>query len=227
MARLGLSTSGSDGIGGGARLFGWRAVLRYGLDSAQFSGTLLRSFSVLAARVRSSAERIIAGPHWKLRATVVVLAFGLFRAFPNYNFLRDAGAQQTWRDAAIKIQHPAADMVRLFPPASHEAKLTFRLTGPLLARVLHLDRTAMLVLFWLCGVVILYLALDLAHRITRSRIAALWVCVAFACIWPGMLAFHQLLGGFYDAPRDPAAPARDAHTRAAGCGGALRGGLDR
>ena len=85
------------------------------------------------------------------------------------------------------------------PPASHEAKLTFRLAVPVLARTLHLGRDGMLALFALCGVFTLYLTLDLSFRITQNRIAAAAVCLGVACVWPGVLAFHQLLGGFYDA----------------------------
>jgi hypothetical protein len=130
---------------------------------------------------------------------LLVLAFSLLRAFPNYNFLREAENRGTWRDAAIKIQDPAADMVRVFPPASHEAKLNFRLTVPLLARALRLGRDGMLALFALCGVVTLWLTLDLSYWITQRRITAAAVCLGVACVWPGVLAFHQLLGGFYDA----------------------------
>ncbi|HEY1497329.1 MAG TPA: hypothetical protein VGF49_22385 [Candidatus Solibacter sp.] len=130
---------------------------------------------------------------------LLVLAFSLFRAFPNYNFLRETENQRTWRDAAIKGQELTADMARRFPPASHEAKLNFRIAVPLLARALHLGRDGMLALFALCGVFTLYLTVDLSQRITQSRITAAAVCLGVACVWPGVLAFHQLLGGFYDA----------------------------
>jgi len=162
-------------------------------------GELRPALAALAARSRRTAERIVAGPRWKLRVVLLVLAFSLFRAFPNYNFLREAENQGTWRDAAIKVQDPTADMARRFPAASHEAKLTFRITVPLLARTLHLGQVGMLALFALCGVFTLYLTLDLSYGITHSRVAAAAVCLAVACVWPGVLAFHQLLGGFYDA----------------------------
>ena len=162
-------------------------------------GELCPALAALAARLRRTAERIVAGPRWKARVVLLVLAFSLLRAFPNYNFLREAENQGTWRDAAIKVQDPTADMGRRFPPASHEAKLNFRLTVPVLARTLHLGRDGMLALFALCGVLTLYLTLDLSFRITQNRIAAAAVCLGVACVWPGVLAFHQLLGGFYDA----------------------------
>ena len=173
-------------------------------------------FDALAERVRSVVERSVDGPRWKTRAVLVVFAFSLFRAFPNYNFLRTAENQDTWKYAAIKVNDPTADMARRFPPAQHEAKLTFRLTVPLIARALRLGRDGQLVFFALCGILTLWLTLDLAHRITQDRLAAFATCLSVACVWPGVLAFHQLLGGFYDAVaiclllaamRVPAAPA--------------------
>jgi hypothetical protein len=163
------------------------------------AGKLRPGLDALAARSRLVAQRLVAGPRWKVRVVFLVLAFSLLRAFPNYHFLNEAENQRTWQDAALKVHDPAADMARAFPPASHEAKLTFRLTVPLLAHALHLGRNAMLSLFAVSGLLLLYLTLDLAYRVTQNRIVAMAVCAAVACVWPGMLAFHQLLGGFYDA----------------------------
>jgi hypothetical protein len=150
------------------------------------------------ARLDAVAVRLTAGTHWKARAMLLILAFSLFRAFPNYNFLRAPGVAGTWEHAAIKIADPAADMARFFPDASHEAKLTFRLTVPLVARVLHLGTAGQLALFAVSGVLLLLCVLNLAEMVTGSRTVALSVTLATACTWPGLLAFHQLLGGFYD-----------------------------
>ena len=151
------------------------------------------------ARLDALAVRFTAGTHWKTRAMLLVLAFSLFRAFPNYNFLRAPGVAGTWEHAAVKIADPAADMALLFPDTSHESKLTFRLTVPLVARVLHLGTTGQLALFAVSGVLLLLSVLNLAERVTGSRSVALFLTLATACTWPGLLAFHQLLGGFYDA----------------------------
>ena len=150
-------------------------------------------------RLSAFATGLTAGPHWKATALLFVLAFSLFRAFPNYNVLRAPGVPNTWKEATIKIADPAADMTRLFSAVSHEAKLNFRLTVPLIARVLHLGTAGQLALFAVCGVLLFLCALTLAERATGSRTVALCVTLAIACTWPGILAFHQLLGGFYDA----------------------------
>jgi len=150
------------------------------------------------ARLGAFASRLTAGPHWKAKTLLFVLSFSLFRAFPNYAFLQAPGVADTWTHAAIKIADPAADMARLFPADSHESKLTFRLTVPLMARVLHLGTAGHLALFAVGGVLLLLCVLTLAEMVTDSRTVALYLTLATACTWPGLLAFHQLLGGFYD-----------------------------
>ena len=79
-------------------------------------GSVLGSLCAAASkRLGGFASRITTGTHWKARATVFVLVFSLFRAFPNYNFLRAPGVADTWEHAAVKAANPAADMARLFP----------------------------------------------------------------------------------------------------------------
>ena len=150
------------------------------------------------AHLGAFAAWLTAGRRWKARATLFVLAFSLFRAFPNYNFLREPEVPGTWQRAAIKTADPMADMARLFPAGSHEAKLTFRITVPLIAHLLHLGQAGQLALFAVSGLLLFLCALTLAEIVTTSRTVALYVTLAIACTWPGMLAFHQLLGGFYD-----------------------------
>jgi hypothetical protein len=130
---------------------------------------------------------------------LAVLAVSLFRAFPSYDALATAYDKETWRHAMVQVNSPLADMSRLFPDEYHESKMTFRLTAPLVAHVLHLRRNGILVFSALMGVILLYTVLGLAWKITGSRKAALFVCLATACSWPGETAFHELRGGYYDA----------------------------
>ncbi len=145
-------------------------------------------------------DRILSGPGWKWKALLVVLAISLFRAFPSYDALATPFVETTWRNALIKVDHPMADMARLFPPESHESKLTLRLAVPLLAHVLHLGETGLLIFSGIVGVLLLYVVLTLAAKLGAGRKTALFTCLAVACAWPGEAGFHELRGGFYDAP---------------------------
>ncbi|HTC34553.1 MAG TPA: hypothetical protein VK724_14330 [Bryobacteraceae bacterium] len=153
----------------------------------------------LRGRINAGIDGILSGSHWKLKALCAVAAIALFRAFPSYDALASDFHRGTWRDVQIKFDHPLIDTSRIFAPGSHESKLTYRLTVPILAHVLHLGETGLLILFGLSGFVLLYLILKVVFTLTGSKRAALFVCLAVACVWPGQAAFHELRGGYYDA----------------------------
>ncbi len=144
-------------------------------------------------------DAVLNGPLWKGKALLVVLVLALFRAFPSYEALKTPFAESTWGHAFLQIDNLICDMGRLFPPGSHESKMTFRLTVPVVARVLRLNETGILILSAIAGVVLLYISLVLVYRFTQSRESALFICLAIACAWAGEAAFHELRGGFYDA----------------------------
>lgn len=164
-------------------------------EPASLEQVLLRS----RALVDRILEAAVAGPRWKVRAVITVLALVLLRAFPSYDALQSRFVQQKWHDALIKTGQPLADMGKLYPPESHESKLTFRLTVPLAARLLHLRMAGVLVLSGLLGTLLLGLALQAGFEITGSRKAALLLSLAVGCCWAGESAFHELRGGYYDA----------------------------
>lgn len=153
----------------------------------------------LRGRINAGIDWLLSGPRWKLKALSAVVAIGLLRAFPSYDALASNFHRSTWRNVQIKLDHPLIDTSRIFAPGSHESKLAYRLTVPMLAHVLHLGETGLLIVFGLSGFVLLYLILKVVFTLTGSKRAALFVCLATACAWPGQAAFHELRGGYYDA----------------------------
>jgi len=141
---------------------------------------------------------VCSGPAWKSKALLLVLTISLFRAFPAYDALQTAHSRATFRNMLFQADHLPCDMGRMFPPGSHESKLTFRLTVPVIARVLHLRETGLLILYGIAGIALLYLVLSASQKITGSRRTALFICLAIACAWPGETSFHELYGGVYD-----------------------------
>ena len=139
------------------------------------------------------------GRYWKFKALLFILAVALLRTIPAYTAVESAFVKSTWQSAQLKFDHPLTDMARVFPPASHEAKLTFRMTVPLVAHVMRLTPGHFLVLNALLGILLLYLVLTIAHRIVQDPTIALLTTLSIACAWPGQTAFHELRGGYYDA----------------------------
>ncbi|MEG3882449.1 hypothetical protein QT972_34410, partial [Microcoleus sp. herbarium7] len=79
----------------------------------------------------------------------------LLFAFPSYERL-DTEFAESWRAVLEQGAHPFK--ITEYDPSSHQAKMTFRLTVPLAARFLHLDRTGLLLLQALCGIILFYLS---------------------------------------------------------------------
>lgn len=144
-------------------------------------------------------KQLLSGSNWKAKALFVVLILALFRAFPSYDALHTPFTEATWRAAQLKFDHPLLDTGKFFPPVSHESKLTFRLTVPVLAHLLHLGRDGVLVLSAILGSILLFTVLTLAYEITDDRQIAFFLTLAIACTWSGLTAFHDLRGGYYDA----------------------------
>jgi len=163
------------------------------------SRTVERLYQRLRCRIDAGIDRILSGPHWKLKALFAVVVIALFRAFPNYDALQTNFFETKWRDVQIKFDHPLIDTSRIFPAGSHESNLTFRLTVPILAHVFHLHEAGVLIFLAFVGVVLLYLVLKVAFTLSASKRVALFVCLTVACTWPGEAAFHELRGGYYDA----------------------------
>ena len=136
--------------------------------------------------------------YWKATVVLVIVMLALLRSVPAYEALNTSFVKATWQAAQVKFDHPLTDMAKAFPPASHEAKLTYRITVPLVVYVFRLGPRQVLAMNAALGVLLLYLVLGLAHRITGDRVVAVMVCVAVACCWPGQTAFHEYRGGYYD-----------------------------
>lgn len=153
----------------------------------------------LCNQVECTFNQLLSGSNWKAKALFVILILGIFRAFPSYDALDTPFTEATWRSAQLKFDHPLLASGRFFPLISHEGKLTFRLTVPVLAHLLHLGRNGILILSAILGGVLLFTVLTLAYEITCDRQIAFLLTLATACTWSGLTAFHDLRGGYYDA----------------------------
>lgn len=149
------------------------------------------------SRFQALVDQVVEWPRWKI--LMLVLGLTLLRAFPSYDALKTGFVHGKWRTAQVKFDEPLADMARRFPPESHESKLTFRMTVPVLAHALHLRARGVLICTALCGVALLWLAMRIAEEVTASRRVALGVAVAVGSGWAGLAAFWELRGGYYDA----------------------------
>jgi hypothetical protein len=93
---------------------------------------------------------------------------------------------QYWDDVLkLKVDNPAYDYTRDFPPASNPAKRNFRLTVPLAAHVSGLGMAAVPILRYVLQAVLLIGLLLAGERACGDRIAALGAALAVAGTYVG------------------------------------------
>ena len=104
---------------------------------------------------------------------------------------------QYWHDILrLKVDNPAFDYTRDFPPESNQAKRNFRITVPLLAHATGLGMAAVPVIrFTLQGVLLVCLLLA-AERACADRLAAIGAALAVAGTYVGTSVWMDEWGWF-------------------------------
>jgi hypothetical protein len=143
------------------------------------------------------AERIVAGRFATVRITLCALAIGLFFSFPNFSKSYDESRHtRSWDIILQKRDYPFKDVVPQLNPISHESKLNFRLTVPILAKLLGLGRPGIYTLQLACGVIQLWATACIALRLTNDRVTSLLVTLEVASTWAGTTSFVEYRGIF-------------------------------
>jgi hypothetical protein len=157
----------------------------------------------LWAMSRSEAVlgRIATGRWWMVRAVGLAILLSLFISFPRVSFFlgNDPQIVSNWRIIQSQARDPlsmSAD--QLASQASHASKIAFRLTVPMIVRVLHIDWRGALALQFCLGVALLFLAGKIALDLFGDRIVAVATIFGVSAIYAGKAAFLQL-GGMCDA----------------------------
>jgi hypothetical protein len=153
----------------------------------------LRGFHDRTTRV---IESMVAGRLASAKITLFALAVGLFCSFPNHYGLSDEAAGVSWAGVLEKSRDPFLDMTTKYGPSVHESKLNFRLTVPIAANILGLNRKGILVLHAASAVMLLWSAARVFLRDTSDPVAALFMTVLVASTWAGITGFVEYRGMF-------------------------------
>ena len=150
----------------------------------------------LHARVLAIAERLTRGRAWRVKVLFFAVALSYFMAFPSIDVIRSSEFDRTW--TALQRQFDAPFEPRVYEPQSHEAKTALRLTVPVFAHIVGIGQRGALVLQILSGVVVLWLALDVAFAATGDRATAALCAIGLATTFPGVAAFADDYRGLFD-----------------------------
>jgi hypothetical protein len=132
--------------------------------------------------------------HWIAWTVALACGISLIAAFPSYDQLSTPGSKLSWHAILVQVEHPLTS--RQYAAKSHESKLAFRLTVPVVGHVLGLGRTGLLILQGLAGLALLAVAAALLARLTGDRVIAALLTIATASTWAGATAFVDLRGIF-------------------------------
>jgi hypothetical protein len=143
-----------------------------------------------------SAESLTSGRFWLPVIILISLTCALFFAFPSYDAITSENNTLSWQAVLEKSADPFMDMSQKYEPESHESKLTFRITVPILAHLLNLGIFGMIGLQFIVGVFILGLSAQVVHNLTQDRLLALFAAILVAGTYAGTTSFVELRGIF-------------------------------
>jgi len=143
-------------------------------------------FISLLSRFDQWLRSRLSGKHWAVKVTFFALILSLFMASPAFDF--SSNAPLTKRAMAVEAQ--IANLVE-FWETNEPTNAMFRITVPLIARVLHLDLKGTLVLQFITGVLLFYVLAKLVERETSDRMMAFYLTALVAVTYPGTAAFLE------------------------------------
>ncbi|RZJ58491.1 MAG: hypothetical protein EOO55_00435 [Hymenobacter sp.] len=135
------------------------------------------------------------GPRWRLKTIGLCFVCVLVFQFPELQFLYHYAVTHTEPNDtyAIFAQQVADPWSNHSTEAdSHESKMIFRLTVPLVARLFHLNVFGVLALQVVLGLVMLWALLTLIERLTQDRPTALLLVVGVCFTYYGGAFLHDV-----------------------------------
>lgn len=150
-----------------------------------------RLWALTPPGVRTPLAAVVSSRTWPLLCVAICIAASLTASYK-----RGWSAHQVWTAYETKARAPLAPLVPLPGDEVHVSNLDLRVTVPLIARALGLQRRGLDLLYLACGVLTLFLAYTWMARRSGDRITASAFCLACAATSSGS---QGLIGSpFYD-----------------------------
>jgi len=129
--------------------------------------------------------------NWKVELTLIIPFIVLFFSFPSYEYMFDE-SMTNWKHLLEQAAHPFSQ--NNYAPDTHQSKMTFRLFGPVLIRVFHLNIISITILQMLAGTLMVYFFIKATLSITNNKVATVLLTFAFACTSICTSPFTDILG---------------------------------
>ena len=144
--------------------------------------TILQSF---LASFHQWIEQNATKPYWNQKVALVLLLGIFFLSFPSTEFLVST-EENTW--GLVFEQTDDLSAPNQYPPESHEAKRTFRLTVPIVAKLLHLESPVSLYALQIAIHFLLFVIVaNLASRVSTDPSVGVLVAAAISFTYIGQV----------------------------------------
>jgi len=154
---------------------------------------ILPRLATLRINIIEILEAFINGKHWVIKITMVVFVAALFMAFPSYETLADTLNSGRALDVAMQIED-----LRIFWETRNETNAVFRITVPLIAKILGLNVFGAYIIQFISGILIFTLTAVIVERETKNRTTAFIITLLIGFTYGGISAFVELRA-YYDA----------------------------
>lgn len=153
-------------------------------------------------RLDELVSRLTRQKHWAFWIGTMAVALSLLAHTPVRSMFRNLGTNWTAEVIRAQIAHPLTpiDFERVeateAPPrnlgaASHIDKITFRISIPIIGKLLHTGDASFLVLNYIAAFSFFPMLAGLANRLFQDRVSAAYVTFAFALSWAGSRFFND------------------------------------
>lgn len=137
--------------------------------------------------------KICSSRYWVFYTLAITFLLSLTTSFPDreiYNNKESFSHQVVYQ----KASHPFTQVD--YSPETHESKLTFRLTIPLLIRLLRLNILSIFIMEYLIGILLFYLTLKLSYDIFQNSFYAFLITIATGQVFSGTTALVESVAMF-------------------------------
>lgn len=151
----------------------------------------LSDLSRLPRHLLRQLDRLISGRRWILVVVGLTFAVSVFTAWPTYTMYHPG--DEDWAAIQHQADHPFSQP---WGPEVHAFDSTYRMTVPLVGRILGLGPNGYLALQAVAGLCMFAAAAHLVERITSDRRLAALTTMAIGLMWAGATAFVEVRTNF-------------------------------
>ena len=151
--------------------------------------------SCITAKVFSTIEKISKNRSFDLIFPFLAVLISLFFAFPSFDVAYSNEMKENWDAVIEQAENPFTP--KEYPPASHQANLTFRLIPVLIGHFLKID--SITGFLWLQGaalIILFYVLYALTRKVIVDRVSSIIITLSFSFIYIGNTLCSDYRGFF-------------------------------